>query len=171
MQRFGKPLGYSSAQIALHWIVAALVIFQLFTGDQIVPAYRALRRGTEASAADILNANIHIYVGTAVLVLSVLRLGFRLKRGAPIQPSHETALQRVLASATHWVLYGIVIGMPVTGLMAWYLGLRDMGEIHEAAKVAIIAVIAWHMLGAFWQHFVAKTDVLVRMLKPEARVL
>lgn len=171
MQKFGKPVGYSSAQIALHWIIAALVIFQLFMGDQIAPAYRALRRGTEASAADLLNANIHIYVGIAVLVLSVVRLGFRLKRGAPTQPAHETALQRVLASVTHWVLYGIIIGMPVTGLMAWYLGLRDMGEIHEAAKLAIIVVVALHMVGAFWQHFVAKTDVFARMLKPEARSL
>lgn len=171
MQESGKPLGYSSAQIALHWLVAALVIFQLLMGDQIAPAYRALRRGTEASAADLLNANIHIYVGIAVLVLSVVRLGFRLKRGAPTPPAHETTLQRVLASVTHWILYGVIIGMPVTGLMAWYLGLHDMGEIHEAAKLAIIVVVALHVLGAIWQHFVARTDVLVRMLKPEARAL
>lgn len=41
-----RPLGYSAAHIALHWIIAALVIFQLVMGDLIKPAYRAFERGT-----------------------------------------------------------------------------------------------------------------------------
>ncbi len=56
--------------------------------------------------------------------------------------------------------------MPVTGALAWYLGLGSMGEIHELAKPVIIVAVALHAAGALWQHFVAKTDVMVRMLRP-----
>lgn len=85
MQRYGKPLGYNSTQIVLHWLIAALLIFQIVMGEQIVPAYRAFRKGMEASADDLLNADIHVYVGVAVLVLAILRLAIRFGRGAPAE--------------------------------------------------------------------------------------
>jgi cytochrome b561 len=33
----------------------------------------------------------------------------------------------------------------------------------------IIAAVALHAFAALWQHFYAKSDVLMRMLKPAAR--
>ena len=167
MQRYGKPLGYNSTQIVLHWLIAALLIFQIVMGEQIVPAYRAFRKGMEASADDLLNADIHVYVGVAVLVLAILRLAIRFGRGAPAAPAEEGAVQRGLASLTHIALYVIMIGMPVTGMLAWYLGVAEMGEIHEAAKLAIVLIVALHAAGALWQHFVARNDVLLRILRPE----
>lgn len=58
--------------------------------------------------------------------------------------------------------------MPITGALAWYLGVGVAGEVHELAKPVIIIAVALHALGALWQHFVAKTDVLMRMLRPQA---
>ena len=60
-----------------------------------------------------------------------------------------------------------MIGMPVTGMLAWYLGVAEMGEIHETAKLAIVLIVALHAAGALWQHFVARNDVLLRILRPE----
>ena len=49
---------------------------------------------------------------------------------------------------------------------AWYGGIHIAGEVHELAKPVIIFFVRLHTLAALWQHFVAKTDVLMRMLKP-----
>jgi cytochrome b561 len=160
--------GYTLSQILLHWVIAVLVIFQIIFGEEIVPAYRAIRRGTEASEADLLNADIHIYVGFAILALAILRLALRLWHGAPAAPLNESAAQKWIAAATHFILYAVIFAMPITGALAWYLGIGTMGEVHELAKPVIIIAVVLHALGALWQHFIAKTDVLMRMLRPEA---
>ncbi|HMQ93977.1 MAG TPA: cytochrome b/b6 domain-containing protein [Amaricoccus sp.] len=164
-----RPTGYSTAQIALHWLIAALVTFQLIFGEAIVPAYRAVRRGTEATAAELSAANLHVYVGLAVLALAVLRFAIRMRHGVPPAPPGESAWQRRIAGAAHLVLYGVIFAMPLTGALAWFAGVSAMGAIHELAKPLIILTVALHAAGALWQHFVAKTDVLLRMLRPEPR--
>lgn len=163
------PAGYNFAQISLHWIIAALVIIQLILGEDIVPAYRAFRRGTEVAPDDLWNANIHVYVGIAVFVLAILRFAIRLTRGVPAPPSGESALQHWAAAVVHLVLYAAIFLMPLTGAAAWYLGIGWLGEVHEIGKPVIIIAVLLHAAGALWQHFVQKSDVLVRMLKPSAR--
>ncbi|MCA1456070.1 cytochrome b/b6 domain-containing protein [Bradyrhizobium sp. BRP22] len=162
------PRGYTAAQILLHWVIAVLVVFQLIFGEDIVPAYRAVRRGTEALPSDILRADVHIYVGFTILVLAMARLAIRLMLGAPPAPAGESAVQKWIAAATHFILYATIFLMPVTGALAWYLGIGAIGKMHELAKSVIIAAVVLHASGALWQHFVAKTDVLVRMLRPGA---
>jgi cytochrome b561 len=161
-----QPRGYTVTQIALHWVIAALVVFQLVIGEDIVPAYRALRRGTEASAADLFSANIHIYVGLLILALAAIRLVVRLIQGVPAAPVGEGFIQRWLAALVHLLLYAAIFIMPVTGALAWYLGIGWLGEVHEIGKPVIIVAVAVHAAGALWQHFVAKSNVLVRMLRP-----
>lgn len=161
-----RPLGYSAAHIALHWIIAVLVIFQLVMGDLIKPAYRAFERGTVPAETDVFSANIHVYVGISILLLAFLRLFLRWRNGTPAAPAGESAFQRWAASAAHFLLYVVIFAMPVSGMVAWFGGIGDAGEIHELAKPAIIIVVVLHAAGALWQHFIAKTDVLRRMLKP-----
>lgn len=161
-----RPQGYSAAQIILHWLIAALVVYQVVFGEQIAEAWRALRRGVEASPEATFGANVHVYVGLAVLGLALLRLGLRLRYGAPPAPAGESAAQKWIARLTHFVLYLVIFGMPVSGALAWYGGVGAAAELHEMAKPAIVVFVALHALGALWQHFVARNDVLVRMLKP-----
>lgn len=163
-----QPRGYTLAQILLHWVIAILIFFQIVFGEEIVPAYRAIRRGSGASDVDLRNADIHIYVGFAILALAVLRVAIRLRHGVPLTPPGETAIQKWIAAATHFILYIVIFAMPITGALAWYLGVGVAGEVHELAKPVIIIAVALHALGALWQHFVAKTDVLMRMLRPQA---
>jgi cytochrome b561 len=163
------PRGYTSAQILLHWVIAVLVVFQLIFGENIVPAYKAMRRGTEALPFDLSRADIHIYVGFTILVLAVARLAIRLIHGAPPAPAGESAVQKWITGATHFILYATIFLMPVTGALAWYFWVGVSGEMHELAKPVIIAAVVLHAAGALWQHFVAKTDVLLRMLRPGPR--
>ncbi|EKF42388.1 cytochrome B561 [Nitratireductor indicus C115] len=164
-----SPAGYSATQIVLHWLIAALVIFQVIFGEEIVPAYRVLRQGQEPAADALASANIHIYVGIAILVLAVIRLSIRMIRGVPQPPADESVFQRRLAAVVHVILYAVIFGMPITGGMAWFLGIGTMGEIHELAKPVIVIAVALHAAGALWQHFVVRSNVLMRMLKPGPR--
>ena len=161
--------GYTGMQIVLHWAIAALIIFQLVLGEDIKPAYRAFIRGNEPASADLFSANLHVYVGLAVFVLAIWRFVLRLRRGVPSAPVGESAVVKWIAAATHFLLYLFIFGMPVTGALAWYFGIRAMGEVHELAKPLIIVVVTLHAAAALWQHFFVKSDVLVRMLKPMAR--
>lgn len=77
-----SPAGFTATQIILHWTIAALIVFQLVFGEDIKPAYRAFNRGNEPASGDLFNANLHVYVGVAVLVLAILRFAIRLRRGA-----------------------------------------------------------------------------------------
>lgn len=163
------PAGYSFTQVSLHWLIAALVIIQLIIGEDIKPAYRAYRRGTDVTPDDLWNANIHVYVGIAVFVLAILRFAIRLNRGVPASPTGESVLQRWAAMVVHLVLYAAIFLMPLTGAAAWYFGIGWLGEVHEFGKPVIIVAVLLHAAGALWQHFVQKSDVLVRMLKPNAR--
>jgi cytochrome b561 len=167
MARSRAPAGYTGMQIALHWIIAGLVIFQVIFGEEIKPAYRAARRAAEASAQDAFNANIHVFVGIAILLLALWRLFLRLRHGIPMLPENENVMLRWIAIVTHGVLYFIIFAMPVSGMVAWFGGINAAGEVHELGKPVIIIFVALHTAGALWQHFIARNDVLVRMLKPE----
>jgi cytochrome b561 len=58
---------------------------------------------------------LHKSVGITVLVLSLLRLAWRLSHRAPPLPTTMRAWERGLAHATHVALYVIMISMPITG--------------------------------------------------------
>ena len=160
------PKGYSGTQIFLHWAIAALVIFQLVFGEEIGEAWRAFRRGTEPSGDAAFNANIHVYIGITILVLALWRLTLRLRYGAPPPPPNESVIQKWIARAAHIVLYLAIILLPISGGAAWFGGFEAAAEAHELGKPVLIIFVTLHALGALYQHFVAKSDVLVRMLRP-----
>ncbi|MBZ9676187.1 cytochrome b [Mesorhizobium sp. ES1-1] len=164
-----EPAGYTGTQVVLHWAIAALVVLQLAVGEDIKPAYRAFSRATEPASDDIFNANIHVYVGLAVLVLGIWRIAVRLSRGVPAPPPYENFLLKRIGAAAHFLLYLFIFGMPITGALVWYFGVRALGEIHELAKPLIIIVVGLHAAAALWQHFYVKSDVLVRMVRPTGR--
>lgn len=164
-----EPAGYTAPQIVLHWTIAALIVLQLLIGEDIKPAYRAFSRGIDPTAGDLFNANIHVYVGVAVLALAIWRLAIRLRHGMPPAPPEESVILKRIAAATHFLLYLFIFGMPITGGLAWYFGVEVMGEIHELAKPVIIIAVSLHAIAALWQHFYVKSNVLIRMLRPASR--
>ncbi|MFN3549637.1 MAG: cytochrome b [Mesorhizobium sp.] len=164
-----RPTGYSLAQIILHWVIAALVIFQIVFGEDITDAYRAYRQGGMPDADEMFEANIHIYIGLAVLALAIVRIALRIVHGAPPLPAGQPRIQTAIAYLAHAVLYVAIVAVPISGAVAWYLDIPGAGEIHELAKPVIIVTVLAHAGGALIQHFVKKTDVLMRMLRPERR--
>jgi cytochrome b561 len=158
------PRRYARIQIWLHWILVVLVTFQIVWNDRIGRAYHAFHDGVAPSPAAALGASLHIYAGIGTLVLGLGLLAARFRFGAPPAPAGEPAFLRRIALLTKVALYAMVIGMPLSGLAAWYLDIRTAGRIHGFAEMPAILLILLHFAGACYQHFWRKSDVLRRML-------
>lgn len=165
-----EPKGYSSAQVALHWAIVILIILQLLFHDAIEDAFGDRMDGDAVRAEDELGAMLHVAVGITILVLAIIRLTLRLRLGAPPVPPQHNRAMRVVARATHVVLYGFIFLQPISGASAWFLGVETPARVHAFLVWYVFApVVAAHIAGALAEHFVFKTDVLRRMLKPARR--
>ena len=159
--------GYSGLQISLHWTIALLVIFQLLFGESMTATVEAAEEGTVPSNSDQLLGQAHYWVGVAVLALVIVRMGVRLAQGAPA-PSGASGLVSKLATTTHALFYALLVAVPVTGLLGYYLG-DPWGNLHTWGKPVFIALIALHAAGAVFHQVFVRDNTLRRMLVPENR--
>ena len=159
--------GYSAAQIALHWIVAVLVVAQVVLHEGMEAAYGAARGGPAATESELLMADLHVAFGIAVFLLALLRVALRLRRGAPAPPETEHPALRFAARAVHAGFYAIILLMPLSGALAWFGGVGAAAAAHRAGMLLILVLLLLHVAGAFYQHFVLRTDVMRRILRPE----
>jgi len=161
-----SKLSYSVPQRILHWGMAVLILFNLLATEGIEVWHRAVRRGTEITPDMVSSANIHAYVGIAILVFAAVRILLRFVQGAPELPSEEPPALRWIAKATHGILYLLMIGMPLTGIGAYYFDMGTAGDIHaDVLKFALWVLVGLHVAGALVQKFYFKTNVLDRMTK------
>lgn len=91
----------------------------------------------------------------------------RLTRGAPSVHRDKPEALVWLAYCTHFVLYGFILLMPLTGALAWFFGVKVSAEVHETGKFILVPLVALHAIGALVEHFYFRNDALVRMLRPE----
>ena len=97
---------YNVVAMGLHWLIAALI----FANIGLAWWFETLH-----GLAKIGPTQIHKSIGITVLVLSVLRLVWRLANRPPPLPASMPAWERYAAHTVHALLYGIMIGMPLTG--------------------------------------------------------
>lgn len=165
MAATAKPNGYSGLQIGLHWAVVLLVILQFLASEGIENAWDTVRDGGAAQTTSTVL--LHIGAGALIFVFTLWRLWLRFTRGAPPLPEKDPAPLRVLASVTHVLIYVLLIGMPISGSVAWFAGIEQAGAAHALAKNVLLALVVLHVVGAFFQQFVLKTNVLTRMAVPQ----
>ena len=159
-----EPNGYSLRQIALHWLVALLVVYQWFTGNFMTDLFRSAHGGPPA-AVNPGWATVHAVVGVTVLVSMLWRLALRRADGAPPPAKQHPALQW-LAGAVHVGLYLDLILGALAGLIA-NLWLPSFAGLHHLLmRPVLLALIALHVAGALWHRFVVKDDVMTRMVRP-----
>jgi cytochrome b561 len=100
LQRF-TPL-----QRALHWLMAACILTMFFVGvgmvSTLMPKYLPL-------------IAFHKSLGALILVLALIRLGVRLRYGAPPLPADLPEPLKLAAHLSHYVLYALMIAMPILG--------------------------------------------------------
>lgn len=97
---------FSPLQRLLHWLMAIMVLAMLFIGVTMVSTLKPRFLTLIA---------IHKPLGIAILVLALLRLGVRFRRGAPPLPGDLPSIQVVAAKLSHLVLYALLIAMPLIG--------------------------------------------------------
>jgi len=99
---------YSWPSMLLHWSQAILIVWLLWLGWMMTD----LPKGDERSAA----YGLHKSLGLLVLLLTVLRIGWRLRHHPP--PSPLVGPTAWLASATHGALYVFLLLAPLAGYLA-----------------------------------------------------
>ena len=159
--------GYSGTQIALHWIIAALIVAQVLLHEGMEVAYRFEHGGPAPTEAESLLATVHIACGLTVFVLALVRVVLRIRRGAPPPPREEHPALRLVAKATHFAFYAVILLMPFTGALAWFGAVEVAASIHFIGLPVILGLVFLHIVGSLYHHFVLKTDVLRRILRPE----
>ena len=162
--RSGSVYGYSIWQIGLHWLIAALVFAQLVFGESMTEFVEGAGEGEPASALDTTLANTH-YFGIAILALVAVRLGLRLRNGAPPPPESSGAIE-LAGRISHWLFYVLLVVVPITGLLSYYLG-EPFGEVHTLAKPLFIVLIALHVTASLYHQFWRQDGLLMHMVKPE----
>lgn len=164
---------------ALHWAVALLVLAMAAIGLTLDELPRSPRW--------IWVYDLHKSTGLLVLALMLARLAWRLFAGAPPPVPGMHRLQRLAAGATHWLLYVLVLAMPLSGwLYDSASGLRpllwfgqfavpklgspdedradDLHDLHEDLFTILVAVVAAHVAAALWHHLFRGDATLARML-------
>ena len=159
------PTGYSRTQIALHWGVAGLVAAQYLFKDSIAAAWEAYVQGREAVFDPLIFA--HVAGGTLTLALVVWRLVLRARRGVPPPPENEPAALKTLAKAAHLGFYAVLIGMSLSGALAWFAGVEPAAGLHNLLKVALLALIVLHVLAVAAHQRVFKTAIMRRMIRAQ----
>jgi cytochrome b561 len=97
---------YSAVAIVLHWAIAVLILYNLYLGLQLDDL-----RGL----AKFNTFQLHKSVGLTVLLLSLLRLAWRLTHRPPPLPAQMPRWEKLGAHTAHWLLYALMIGIPLTG--------------------------------------------------------
>ena len=102
-----NPTGlFSLPARILHWLMAAMILAMLFIGVGMVAS---------VSKRHEWLLRIHKPLGIAILLLAVLRLAVRLRHPPPPLPADLPMLQKLAAHASHWLLYALMIAMPLVG--------------------------------------------------------
>ncbi len=89
----------------LHWTMAAMILAMLFIGVAMVASL---------GQREWLIA-LHRPLGFALLLLVLLRLGNRLRHAPPPLPIDLPRWQVRAAHASHWLLYALMLAMPLLG--------------------------------------------------------
>jgi cytochrome b561 len=162
-----SPQGYSKLQIWLHWVVVLLVLFQFVGNEGMGNSWEALARGGIAEAADLQWAYLHIGAGVLTLLLVVWRFYLRFARGTPALPENEPRALRFAAHAAHFLLYALLVLVPVSGAAAWFGGIEQAAAAHAVLKTVLLAVVLLHIAGALYQYFVLKSNVVERIIRAD----
>lgn len=98
--------GYSAVAITLHWVIAALVLGNI----GLAWWFNSLPK-----LEQIAPIQLHKSIGITVLLLTLLRFGWRLTHPAPPLPDAMHGWEKVAARATHYFFYFFMLAMPLSG--------------------------------------------------------
>jgi cytochrome b561 len=168
---------YATVSIWLHWIIAIAVLGNI--------AGAILSEGLPGPTRGMV-MGIHKSVGLTVLMLSLVRLAWRLGHGTPPLKPTLTALERSAARLVHTLFYVLMILVPLLGWtmssagdrpLSWFglpfpklpiapdspiAGLAHDG--HVLLGLSFLGLVVLHVGGALKHQFIDRDNELARML-------
>lgn len=177
-----KNLKYPASMRALHWLMAVLILGQIFVGWYMTP-YKSTHFEDQLYVW-------HKTFGLLIFLLIFVRLTNRLRHQVPELPASLPEVDRKLAHFVHSVFYYLIVMLPITGytLSSTYeysSGITFFGItvpevfpkskfvfesadwLHAILAYTLLAVIVLHFAGAIKHRYFDRNrdnDVLVRML-------
>jgi cytochrome b561 len=180
---------YGSVAIVLHWTIALLILVQIGLGwwmNEVLPDH-------SPAQAQILG--LHISLGLTILLLVLVRIGWRLAHPAPPLPASLPHWERLLAGASHFLFYLLMLALPLTGWAMVSLGQhpisfwglpwphlpgmgrlagtnprplrRTLQHVHTYYLIWIVLLnLALHVAGALWHQFDGRP--VLRRMSPAA---
>ena len=171
-------LKYGATAKWLHWLIAFIVIIMLVFG-------RTLESLPLTEREQMIMA--HSGLGTLVLLLMILRWGWRLSHEPPGPASTMGVWQIRLSKTMHWGLYVLFVLQPVLGMaqamfitdyevvafgVIDYSGFTaDNAErarlfhvLHGLNATILSVLVIGHIGAAIYHHFIQKDNILRRMM-------
>ncbi len=178
MQIKNSHLRYGVVAITLHWVMAVLVIGMIILGLYMVTLPISLQK--------LKWYGRHKEFGVMILMLVTLRLGWRFGNIVPSLPAFFSWVEKSAAHLVHYLLYALLILMPLTGwmnssaagLQVSFFGLfllpdlvqpdeslrQFLSMLHKTMGYTLLVLICLHVIAALQHHFYYKDDILKRML-------
>jgi len=178
-----QPASYTRTAIGLHWLVAIALVATFGVGIYM--------HELPLSPEKLQLYSWHKWAGVTAFLLVWFRLFWRIAHRPPALPATMSTLMQRAAHAGHFLLYGLMIAIPLSGWLmssakgfqtVWFgvlpipdlLGKnKETGDllqsVHMSLNLLFVAVIAGHIGAALKHHFIDKDDILTRMLPDHAK--
>jgi cytochrome b561 len=166
----------------LHWLIVLLLILQFAVAWSMPDVTK------DTQPVGLIAW--HLSVGSTILFLMLVRLGCRLATSVPPPPDDLSPLLQLMSRATHFLLYALLIVLPVLGWinasargfpvqLFGFIPLpalvpkgsdwgQQMGDVHMTLAWVLLAVVALHVAGALYHAVVLRDATLRRMLPGSA---
>lgn len=167
---------YTTVAIAIHWLAAVLIVVALIIGMSMVDL--------PVSPSRLKLYSYHKWIGITILVLSAVRLGWRLSHRPPPN-TDAVAWRRAAAHLTHGALFLLFFAIPLVGwaltsasgfpvVVFGVLPLPDFVPVdkalaallkpwHQGLSFMLGGLVVVHVLAAVTHRFIAGHPVLQRM--------
>ena len=173
-----KTQRYTGVAIGLHWLIGLMILGSFGVGLYMVDL--------SLSPTKLRLYSWHKWAGVTIFTLVLIRCLWRITHAAPALPPEMPRWQRLAAEASHYLLYALMIAIPLSGwLMSSAKGFQTvyfgvlpipdllvkneaLGEtlalVHKTLNFSMIALVIVHAAAALKHHFIDKDDILRRML-------
>ena len=170
---------YSSIAIALHWLIALLIV-ATFTLGLVMTDIPGL------TPTKLRYFSWHKWAGITILALAALRLLWRLRSKPPAYPAAMPPWQRSAAHVLHGLLYVMMFAVPLSGYFyslaagvpVVYFGLFPLPvlidadpalkpvlkAVHYWLNMGLASLVALHVLAALKHVLVDRDGIMGRML-------
>ncbi|MBO9408033.1 cytochrome b/b6 domain-containing protein [Shimia sp. R9_1] len=184
MSRSNTAARYGSVAKTFHWLTALLIVSALAVG------YFAHQAPYEDSAQLAFKAtlfSLHKTIGLTAFLVAVLRILWAFTQPRPKLLNGDHKLEALAAETAHWVLYGAMVLVPLTGWMHhaattgfapiwWPFGqslffipkdpvlAETLGALHYVFMLLLVLTLLAHIGGALKHAIIDKDKTLQRML-------